>query len=217
MPSKIKRRTPAGTWVDVADFDLMAQGSKWFTGTGDPTGPAVDSFYIDMANKNIWYRLDNSGAWENVGNISDWNSAWGIQKRGTLWNAGTSAPIPAQGQPFSLQDIAWVELNPVAGRLYRFTIFIRAIAPNSGSGDILCWLNMKRNGVSLQSALGDPWFRSSNNYNSLNIEFLATAAQLTAGTLATFYCHLNNSGPELRVWMDSASHWIVEDVGPDRG
>jgi hypothetical protein len=206
MPSKMARYN--GTdWITVADFDQMGLGSKWFTGSGDPVGPATDSFYLDTVSKNIWYRLDPAGAWENVGNISDWESAWGIVARAAL-----SGAQPLAMNASTSYDLAAVTFTPVAGRRYMLTMFVRAFGPAS-SGPVAGYGQILRAGVALA---GDNWHRSEEQWDSLLNAFIYTST--TMGTTSVeFRYRFNNGGTVTHAYLDAASYFIIEDMGPSRG
>jgi hypothetical protein len=218
MASTIKRWNGTA-WIVVADFDAMASGSKWLQGAGSPSSGllATDSFYINTTNKDVYYRTNPSGGWFFYGNLVSWNNARGTMMRGTLADQGNIHDVPAAGQPFANQEVAWLTFTPEAGRNYRFHFHVRATALADGSGVFAGYFYILRNDVSLISTLGDRWYRTTDTYGHIDIFWPASATQLTPGVSAEFSVMFNNSsGETARFWMDSNSFFSIDDMGPYR-
>ena len=130
---------------------------------------------------------------------SRWNTAWGMVAKGTLPGGSMVASAGAV--------LGTLTATMVAGRRYRFTFFLRAM-DSSGNGAMD--LNLCRDGA----AIFDAWALSVAAYDSASMTWLVDGD--SSPHTWTIRVGGTNGAP-VNVYLDSASSFTLEDVGPISG
>jgi hypothetical protein len=199
---------------------------RWrFDATEAPPGATS---YIDP--RGVPWDLSSTTAIVNppIGNWSDWNSAWGIVSRGTFYSLpGTINPLHPASTTYD--DYAFTYFTPVAGRRYKFDLYIRAVCSQNSQDAFAGNFQLRRNNVVFLGSGHDPWKRgkplpppghpltdSGWKWASWRITWVCTYYVMGSGN-AMFNVQFNNQASNTQTWVDGPSFFVIRDEGPNRG